>query len=266
MKKFIGLVIGVFVLIGFVSLAEAITINVAEVQNGLAVVQGAKAAKSATVTWDGVSVTQTSKGGSFSFSATVPADCVGTLSDGVSTIDVTLLDCTPVSKAPVPLARTGQTTSYAAGDDGALQKGVAWPNPRFSDNNNGTITDNLTGLIWLKDASCLGNPALNWFTALAAANTLADGNVACRLTDGSVAGDWRLPNRNELWSLMNAEAAGYSLPEGHPFVNFDSLYFSSTTDANSPIARVWLVDFNEGKVAIGLKSSANWAIAVRGGL
>ncbi len=57
-------------------------------------------------------------------------------------------------RAPVP--KTGQTTSYATGDDGILQKGVVWPIPRFKDNNNGTVTDNLTGLIWLKNANCFG--------------------------------------------------------------------------------------------------------------
>ena len=36
------------------------------------------------------------------------------------------------------------------------KKGVAWPNPRFTDNGNGTVTDNLTGLIWLKNANCFG--------------------------------------------------------------------------------------------------------------
>lgn len=29
----------------------------------------------------------------------------------------------------IPIPQTGQTTSYAPGDDGALQKGVAWPIP-----------------------------------------------------------------------------------------------------------------------------------------
>ena len=60
-------------------------------------------------------------------------------------------------------ARTGQTTCYDAagasiactgtGQDGAHLKGVVWPAPRFTDNNNGTVTDNLTSLIWLKDAN-----------------------------------------------------------------------------------------------------------------
>jgi hypothetical protein len=63
--------------------------------------------------------------------------------------------------APVP--KTGQTTSYASGDDGALQKGVAWPTPRFTDNSNGTVTDKLTGLIWMKDTQFFG--LRNWTQA-----------------------------------------------------------------------------------------------------
>jgi len=43
----------------------------------------------------------------------------------------------------VALPKTGQTTSYATGDDGDLQKGATLPTPRFTDNGNGTVTDNL---------------------------------------------------------------------------------------------------------------------------
>ena len=50
--------------------------------------------------------------------------------------------------------QTGQTTSYEIGDDGDLERGVVWPDPRFTDNANGTVTDNLTGLIWSKLAKC----------------------------------------------------------------------------------------------------------------
>ena len=39
------------------------------------------------------------------------------------------------------LPQTGQTTSYAAGDAGDLQTGLPWPEPRFTDNANGTVTD-----------------------------------------------------------------------------------------------------------------------------
>ena len=91
---------------------------------------------------------------------------------------------------PIDCAGTGQ--------DGEYQAGVS-VDPRFTDNGDGTVTDNLTGLIWLKDADCFGSR--NWTNALSDANTLADGS--CGLTDGSVAGDWRLPNVRELQSLID---------------------------------------------------------------
>src|SRR3990172_11829724 len=71
--------------------------------------------------------------------------------------------------------KTGQITSYSAtgGEDGDLKKGVAWPNPRFTDNGNGTIRDRLTKLIWLKDANAFG--ASTWEQALSAATTLSSG-------------------------------------------------------------------------------------------
>ena len=60
--------------------------------------------------------------------------------------------------------KTGQTLCYdslgavvpcaGTGQDGEIKAGVAWPSPRFTDNSNGTVTDNLTGLIWLKNANC----------------------------------------------------------------------------------------------------------------
>ena len=72
------------------------------------------------------------------------------------------------------------------------------------------MTDNLTGLIWLKDGGCAGMTP--WLGALAAVDGLQDG--LCGLSDGSVAGSWRLPNRNELLSLLYRRewiAAGPSL-------------------------------------------------------
>ena len=125
--------------------------------------------------------------------------------------------------------KTGQTTSYATGDDGDLQKGVAWPNPRFTDNGDGTVTDNLTGLIWLKDANCFGEKI--WADALSDANGLASGS--CGLTDGSSAGDWRLPNVKELQSLIDFGQYGPTLPSDHPFLLGvqSTHYWSSTTYA-----------------------------------
>src|SRR3989304_9745665 len=95
--------------------------------------------------------------------------------------------------------KTGQIISHSAGDDGDLQKGVAWPNPRFSDLGNGAVKDRLTKLIWLKDANAFD--AVTWEQALSVANSLASGSHG--LTDGSKSGDWRLPNVKELQSLID---------------------------------------------------------------
>ena len=95
---------------------------------------------------------------------------------------------------------TGMYVSYVAGDDGSLQAGVPLTYPRWIDNGNGTLTDTMTGLHWLKKTDCIHQP---WAAAIAEVNSLASGQ--CGLTDGSVAGDWRMPNRNELQSLSDME-------------------------------------------------------------
>jgi hypothetical protein len=87
--------------------------------------------------------------------------------------------------------------------------GGAPSSPRYVDRANGTIFDCWTGLHWLKDASCADMPGGDgigrgsWSTALAAAAALADGT--CGLTDGSVAGDWRLPTMTELCGAWNGD-------------------------------------------------------------
>jgi hypothetical protein len=72
---------------------------------------------------------------------------------------------------------------------------------RYVDCGNGTVTDTVTGLIWLKNAGCLGSGPY------AAANNAAAGlqTGACGLTDNSSPGDWRLPTKTE-WQEMIARA------------------------------------------------------------
>ncbi len=135
--------------------------------------------------------------------------------------------------------KTGQTTSQATGDDGDYEAGVNWPAPRFTDNGNGTVTDNLSGLIWLKNADCFG--AREWSTAIGDANNL--NNSECGLTDGSSEGDWRLPNAQEMQSLVDfavfapavsntAGSGKWSI--GDPFTNVVSDgYWTNTTMAAS---------------------------------
>lgn len=163
---------------------------------------------------------------------------------------------------PAPVEKTHQTTSYATGDDGEYQRGVPFPEPRFVDNEDGTIRDNLTGLIWVKNANCFG--LKTWSEALSDCIGLADGQ--CGLTDGSQAGYWRFPSVRELQSLVDYGNNSPALPTGHFFTNIDSLnlYWSSTTlDSNAAYA--WIVGMVNGNVFWLGKGENGYVWPVRGG-
>ena len=174
--------------------------------------------------------------------------------------------------------KTGQTTKYADGDDGDLQKGVAWPSPRFTDNGDGTVTDNLTGLIWLKDADCLGQT--NWATALtnighssdAVGTSLNSGkDFSCDSYTADTYDDWRLPNLRELHSLIHYGVYNPAVPNtagtgkwsnNDPFTGVQlDYYWSSTTIAGN----AWFVCLQFGPVSYGSKTNADYVWPVRGG-
>jgi hypothetical protein len=190
--------------------------------------------------------------------------------------------------APVP--QTGQVISYDANtpkrDDGALQKGVEWPTPRFTDRGDGTIKDNLTGLIWLKNANCLGRTT-TWQAALdfvAELNTSGRmNNIDCDDTSGKRKRhrtNWRLPNIRELFSLVdfgvnvfqspvisNVKGDAACTPDDCAFSNFQyANYWSSTSDVtssnNSNFA--WKIFFNSGVVERDVKAGNSFVTAVRG--
>lgn len=176
----------------------------------------------------------------------------------------------PATVTYVP--KTGQTASYTTGDDGDLEKGVSWPNPRFTDNGDGTVTDNLTELIWLKNAN-RPNSLQNWANALNYCNLLADDGTD--LTDGSVAGDWRLPNVKELESLIHYGLYDPAIPntagtgkwtEGDPFTGVASFtYWASTTAAASPSTNAFAVSVIYGFNYSYDKTTSFYVWPVRGG-
>jgi hypothetical protein len=122
----------------------------------------------------------------------------------------------------------------------------------FTDNLDGTVTDDATGLIWDKcswgqtwdsggnTCSASGDATThNWADALALAITA---NAAShRGVD-----DWRLPNRTELESLVDIDASTGPTIDITAFPNTPSnWYWTSTTYAPAP-ADAWHVYFNDG--------------------
>jgi hypothetical protein len=150
--------------------------------------------------------------------------------------------------------------------------GIGLTSPRFIDNGNGTITDTMTGLVWLKLANCIQS---DWATAVSQVNALAGGQ--CGLTDGSRAGAWRMPNRKEMQSLadrnQNNESDYFNFrfqnPDGTVFqaplmlnVVGYQYYWTSTTDAANT-SEAWTVFSCDFGVYDAQKSSIGYTLAVR---
>ncbi len=187
-----------------------------------------------------------------------------------------LLGGVEADAATIQLPQTGQTVCYDAagntlpacsstGQDGDKQAGVAWDDAtRFTINGDGTITDTLTGLIWLQNADCIAVlGGVSWAAALTWSNNLASEN--CGLTDGSTAGQWRLSNRKELKSLINRGNANNNLLLGSMgFTGVKGVYWSSSTYANVN-TKAWYVGIYGGFMDYADKGSHAYVWPVRGG-
>ena len=154
----------------------------------------------------------------------------------------------------IPRAGTGQ--------DGELLHGVTWPNPRFTDNGDVTVTDNLTGLMWTKDANLYGTR--NWTQALSDCESCTVGGYD----------DWHLPQRRELFSLVHDVYYNPSLPNtagtgqwtrGDPFTNVQSSYYWTSTTSTYFTYQACGVGLLNAFVIINAKRKAYYVWCVRGG-
>jgi hypothetical protein len=185
------------------------------------------------------------------------------------------------AEPPARPLKTGQTICYATNgsvidcagtsQDAETQKGVA---RSFTDNGDGTVTDNQTGLMWEKismDGSIHDrSTSYTWATAVT--------TKIATLNSTSFAGysDWRLPNRFELETLVNLGAvnpATYSAfntacdfgctVESCSCTRLYS-YWSSSTYQNGT-SNAWYVYFADGENSTGPKTGTLPVRAVRAG-
>jgi len=183
-----------------------------------------------------------------------------------------------ISNGPGKIWKTKQQLCYdtagttidctGTGQDGEIQAGADWPNPRFSviygdsnglcsdqstdcdtDEKTDMVRDNLTGLLLTRDANPMGGSG----TMQAARDALTTLNSSNRV--GGVS-DWRLPNIHELLSLVDFNKRQPSVIEGHPFVGLQpNRYWSSTTtDLNtcstgSCTDRAYTMSFYNGRIS-----------------
>jgi hypothetical protein len=207
---------------------------------------------------------------------------LGTCPADLGACNADLATCTGATSPPL---KTGQTTAFGTGSDGDLQRGVA---RSYTDNGDGTITDNATGLMWEKkseDGSIhdLGNTYL-WSGASFGDTYVMDGDITsvflATLNSSAFAGhsDWRIPNINELLTIVDYQRDN---PMVGPVFNTNctpgctvttcsctepSFYWSSTNYGFSSGNIAWGYQFLQGGEYGALKSGTGYfARAVRGG-
>ncbi len=163
---------------------------------------------------------------------------------------------------PNPLPDTGQTQKYTTtfGEDADYTINP----PSYTNNGDGTVTDNVTGLMWQKARV---SQTYNWYRAAG----VYDGsynrttqNVCQEQTTGNHH-DWRLPTKKELAGIVDYSRY-YPNPSINPvFTGYASFYWSSTAYAASS-STAWVVYFDSGFVSIGSKSQDYiYVRCVRGG-
>ncbi|QEP43820.1 DUF1566 domain-containing protein [Ectothiorhodospiraceae bacterium BW-2] len=141
------------------------------------------------------------------------------------------------------------------------------PDSRYIDHGNGTVTDSVTGLMWKQcsegqsGSGCSSGSAeiFTWDAALQRPATLN--------SSGGFAGygDWRLPNRHELYSLVEVACASPSINLTY-FPNTSSGIFWSSSVVADLNGNAWFVDFNIGRSNYNYsRTSTDFVRLVRGG-
>ncbi|MDX1959994.1 MAG: DUF1566 domain-containing protein [Leptospiraceae bacterium] len=135
------------------------------------------------------------------------------------------------------------------------------PSTIFTDNSNGTVTDQATGLIWQKCSAGLSGTTCEtgsagiytWTSALSYCNSLS---LASRT--------WRLPNVNELRTIIDLTRTSSPSIDTTAFPATDAnSYWSSTTYAPSTTL-AWQVNFNSGYVVNDFKTIPTYVRCVSG--
>lgn len=122
--------------------------------------------------------------------------------------------------------------------------------PAYTDNGDGTITDNVTGLMWVKERGS----RMGWNAAMAGAASCSTGGYA----------DWRVPTIRELYSLMKFTGAqGTSMTDPAGYIPFlDTGYFGFTYGSGSGSERI--IDCQDWSATEYVSTTMNGAETVFG--
>jgi hypothetical protein len=146
----------------------------------------------------------------------VPTDKLGIASSGSYPI-VDTAQSTYWNNKGIEITKPGQSEAYC-GQDAQYENNT----PSYKDNGNGTITDNVTGLMWTQ------TPDLNADGTIDSKDKLTLSQAASGASGVKIGGytDWRLPTIKELYSLINFNGVDGKINDStnsKPFI--DTNYF-----------------------------------------
>ncbi|MBS4098995.1 MAG: DUF1566 domain-containing protein [Sulfuricella sp.] len=151
----------------------------------------------------------------------------------------------------------------------ALAWGVAPAHAAYTVKADGTVTDTATGLVWEQCSQGLYTSSTACGTGRAATFTWdqALAVVTARNLDKHLGySDWRLPNKNELESLVNLAAGNPAIDATtFPRTPTGTYFWSATSYAPDPLNKAWGVLFSAGSPYPASKSGYNHVRLVRGG-
>lgn|GEM_PF-3116247 len=124
----------------------------------------------------------------------------------------------------------------------------------YTDNGDGTVSDNVTGLIWQQ----VGSGPYTWSQAMVHCSPLALGGQK----------GWRLPTRIELLSLVDYSVVGSITPMINttffPTTLSSVYYWTSTPSAVPQSSQAWIVNFAQGGGGnIDMTTATGYALCVR---
>ncbi len=112
------------------------------------------------------------------------------------------------------------------------------------------VKDTVSKLEWQDNA--IGSPT-TWQDAIDRCESLTlDGHS-----------DWRLPNINELKSIIDRSKSNPAIVQGFKNTNSGNYWSSTTSDGDK--ANVWIVNFDDGNVGIDSKDNSSYVRCVRDG-
>lgn len=130
----------------------------------------------------------------------------------------------------------------------------------FTDNGDGTITDNVTKLMWQMTPVAVN---YNWYAASGTFDANANPSTMDVCGDLNLGGhnDWRLPDKRELLSLVDYGTADPAIDTGY-FPDTSTYDYWTNTTYNATNA--WYVQFADGGVTTASKTSDKHVQCVRG--